>query len=128
MSDTKKEIDVEYKEKGTGSPQLDHQGENLIVTAGVNKRLLLINLWNLMGPISTGFTAAVIAASFVQPNFITFFGLATRPNASIIIGCIARYILPALDFAHSIQNSSAYVYCSVARSTWVPLPVSSSCL
>jgi hypothetical protein len=100
MSDIKKTADVEHREKRRGSYEAEHQGENLIATAGVNKRLLLINLWNLMGPISTGFTAAVIAASFVQANFITYFALDTRPNASIIIGCIARYVL--LMFAHSI--------------------------
>ena len=67
-----------------------HQGENLIASQGVNKRLALINLWNLLGPISTGFTAAVIAASFIQPVLIEYFALATRPHASIIIGCMAR--------------------------------------
>ena len=92
MSDIKKEADGEHRER-KGSYEEEHQGENVIATAGVNKRLLLINLWNLMGPISTGFTAAVIAASFVQANFITFFGLDTRPNASILIGCIARYVV-----------------------------------
>lgn len=94
MSDVVKEKapDGEHIEKRRGSYEQEHQGENLIATAGVNKRLALINLWNLMGPVSTGFTAAVIAASFVQANFIEYFGLATRPNASIIIGCIARYV------------------------------------
>lgn len=66
--------------------------ENVILNAGVNKRLALINLWNLLGPLSTGFTAAVIAASFIQPELIAHFGLATRPNASIIIGCMARSV------------------------------------
>lgn len=92
MSDVKKTAAAEHQEKRGDSYLEGHQGENLIATAGVNKRLLLINLWNLMGPVSTGFTAAVIAASFVQVNFITYFGLDTRPNASLIIGCIARYV------------------------------------
>ena len=69
-----------------------HAGENLIATQGVNKRLALINLWNLCGPLSTGFTAAVIAASFIQPELIKYFALDTRPNANIIIGCMARFV------------------------------------
>ena len=64
-------------------------GDNVIAKAGVNKRLALINLWNLLGGTSTGFTAAIIAASFIQPELIKYFGLATRPNASLIIGCMA---------------------------------------
>lgn len=92
MADINKAADGEHREKRRGSYQEAHQGENLIATAGVNKRLLLINLWNLMGPISTGFTAAVIAASFVQANFLEYFALTTRSNASIIIGCIAAYV------------------------------------
>ncbi len=92
MSDIKKNAaETEYRETKEPS-HVEHQGENVIATAGVNKHLLLINLWNLMGAVSTGFTAAIIAASFVQSHFITYFGLATRPNASIIIGCIARYV------------------------------------
>ena len=66
------------------------RGENLIASQGVNKRLALINIWNLMGPVSTGFTAAVIAASFIQPELIEYFELATRPNANLIIRTIAR--------------------------------------
>lgn len=71
-------------------------GENLIATQGINKRLALINLWNLLGPLSTGFTAAVIAASFIQPELIKYFALATRPDAEIIIGCMARFVSPSL--------------------------------
>lgn len=67
-------------------------GENLIASQGVNRRLALINLWNLLGPMSTGFTAAVIAASFIQPELIKYFELATRPNANLIIGCMARFV------------------------------------
>jgi hypothetical protein len=55
--------------------------KNLIATQGVNKRLALINLWNLCGPLSTGFTAAVISACLIRPEFLAYFSLDTRSNA-----------------------------------------------
>ena len=92
MSDLKNgsshEESEEYREAAVG--------ENVIASAGVNRRLALISLWNLLGPISTGFTAAVIAASFIQPELIAYFGLATRSNANLIIGCMARFVSSSL--------------------------------
>lgn len=74
--------------KNAAFPDTEHRedaalptGQNLIASQGVNKRLALINLWNLCGPISTGFAAAVIGACLIQPELIAYFELATRPNA-----------------------------------------------
>jgi hypothetical protein len=76
MSDVK-EIAASHIEYRENAPP----GRNLIASQGVNKRLALINLWNLCGPMSTGFTAAVIGACLIQPELIAYFSLDTRPNA-----------------------------------------------
>lgn len=79
------------KEKSE-TQHFDHGVENALTDkklAGINTRLIWLNLWSMVAALTYGFNAAIIASSLGQPNLFAYFDFEDKSNAPGIIGAIA---------------------------------------